>query len=200
MTQDVDYYRVLDLGRDATADEIHRAYRSFARRYHPDRNPTHEAETFMMLVNEAYGCLGDIGQRRDYDQSSRVAGPPALEDAVLDAAREIVGRAGWPRIEMGEGDVVLALEGQRIFLRWAGPLGFSELDAWVHATVRLFKRNLADCSIVLALRLLAPDRIPNALHHLERPATAIDLTESRLVGSEFPNDEMKQAFLPFRLE
>ena len=200
MRQAVDYYKVLGLRPDATGDEVHSAYRALALRYHPDRNPTDEAKTFMILVNQAHESLGDMGRRRDYDQSSRLTGPPALESAVLDAAREIVGRAGWPLIEMGNGDVILSTKGHRIFLRWAGPFGFRELNAWVDASVRLFKRDAADRSIVLAQRFLVADQIPDALHHLERPATAIDLTESRMVGAELQDAEVRAAFRSFQLE
>ena len=50
-----DYYEVLEISKDATDSEIKRAFRSLARRYHPDKNPDDsEAETKFKQVQEAY--------------------------------------------------------------------------------------------------------------------------------------------------
>lgn len=62
-----DYYRIIGVGRDATATQIRAAYRAKARMCHPDvcRDPN-AAHVFTQLV-EAYGVLSDAGKRRDYD-------------------------------------------------------------------------------------------------------------------------------------
>ena len=64
-----DYYKVLGLEPDATADEIKRAYRKLALQYHPDRNPDDkEAEEKFKEINEAYQVLSDPEKRARYDQ------------------------------------------------------------------------------------------------------------------------------------
>lgn len=64
-----DYYEVLGLGRDATKDDIKKAYRKLAVKYHPDKNPGNkEAEEKFKEATEAYEVLGDDQRRRMYDQ------------------------------------------------------------------------------------------------------------------------------------
>lgn len=64
-----DYYEVLGVSRDASADEIKKAYRQMALKYHPDRNPgDKEAEEKFKEAAEAYSVLGDPEKRSMYDQ------------------------------------------------------------------------------------------------------------------------------------
>lgn len=64
-----DYYEILGLSRSAGADEIKKAYRKLALKYHPDRNPGNkEAEDHFKEAAEAYEVLGDPEKRRRYDQ------------------------------------------------------------------------------------------------------------------------------------
>ncbi len=81
-TQTPDYYRLLGLTPQATVQEIKRAYRRLARRYHPDANPPERkewAEARMRLLNEAYEVLGRPKSRAAYDQGRRPwwKGPPS---------------------------------------------------------------------------------------------------------------------------
>ena len=63
-----DYYEVLGVSRDSTESEIKRAFRSLARKYHPDKNPDDkEAETKFKEVQEAYAVLSNLDERRKYD-------------------------------------------------------------------------------------------------------------------------------------
>lgn len=63
-----DYYSILGIGRSATEDEIKRAYRKLALKYHPDKNKTPDAEEKFKLIAEAYEVLSDKKKREIYDQ------------------------------------------------------------------------------------------------------------------------------------
>ena len=62
-----DYYEVLGVDRTASADEIQKAYRKLARKYHPDINKTKEGEDRFKEINEANEVLGDPEKRKRYD-------------------------------------------------------------------------------------------------------------------------------------
>lgn len=64
-----DYYAILGINKNANADEIKRAYRKLARKYHPDMNPgDRQAEAQFKEIGEAYEVLSDPEKRRKYDQ------------------------------------------------------------------------------------------------------------------------------------
>ena len=64
-----DYYGVLGVAKDASADEIKKAYRKLALKYHPDKNPgDKKAEEKFKEITEAYAVLSDADKRKQYDQ------------------------------------------------------------------------------------------------------------------------------------
>ncbi len=67
-TQKADYYETLGVGRDATPDEVKRAFRRLAMEFHPDRNSDPGAEARFKEINEAYEVLSDADRRSTYDR------------------------------------------------------------------------------------------------------------------------------------
>ena len=68
MAEKRDYYDVLGVGRDASDDEIKKAYRKLSKKYHPDINKAPDAEAKFKEVTEAYEALSDPQKRAAYDQ------------------------------------------------------------------------------------------------------------------------------------
>ena len=99
-----DYYAALGVPRDAAADDIKKAYRKLARKYHPDVSKEADAEQRMAEVNEAYTVLSDAEKRAAYDQLGRGhrAGEHFTPPPDWDAGFEFSGR-GFDGAGLGEG-------------------------------------------------------------------------------------------------
>src|SRR4051794_28435838 len=94
-----DYYEVLGLKREASADEVKKAYRQLALKYHPDKNPgDDEAEKKFREGAEAYEVLSDPAKRLKYDRYGHagIEGMAGFDDLhnAQDFLREFLGGAG----------------------------------------------------------------------------------------------------------
>lgn len=69
-----DYYSILGVARDASADDIKKAYRRLARQFHPDKNKDPKAEERFKTIGEAYEVLSDPEKRAAYDSFGHAAG------------------------------------------------------------------------------------------------------------------------------
>jgi len=80
-----DFYEILGVSRDASADEIKRAYRKLAHRYHPDKDSGNEEK--FKEVNEAYSVLGDAKKRAQYDQFGHAGGAGGFDFSQFGGAQ-----------------------------------------------------------------------------------------------------------------
>ena len=73
---DKNYYDILGVSKTASDDEIKKAYRSLAKKYHPDLNPGNaEAAEKLKEVNQAFSVLSDKTKKQNYDQYGNENGP-----------------------------------------------------------------------------------------------------------------------------
>jgi len=138
-----DYYEALGVSPEATNEEIKKAYRQLALKFHPDRNPgDREAEESFKAISEAYGVLIDPGKRKQYDLISQtpfesgrrpdfsytqeeilrdIFNNPMASDVFTDLGREF-GRMGF-RFDERFFDH-LFFGGRGVFFIFGGPGGF----------------------------------------------------------------------------
>jgi hypothetical protein len=95
-----DLYAVLEIGPEASPEEVRAAYRALARRYHPDRNPDDgEAARHMQALNAAYAVLSEPERRLEYDRQRSLAA--AVRPATTEPKRG-AGRAPRPYYYRGK--------------------------------------------------------------------------------------------------
>jgi curved DNA-binding protein len=109
-----DYYATLGVAREATADEIKKAFRKLARKYHPDVSKLPDAEARMKEVNEAFAVLSDPEKRAAYDQLGRGHRPGEAfrPPPGWDAGFEFSGRGCAPDEAAGFSDFFAELFGR----------------------------------------------------------------------------------------
>src|SRR2546425_11794113 len=103
----MDYYEVLQIEVSATFEEVHKAYRSLAMRYHPDRNSTLGASSVMSSINEAYAVLSEPSRRRLYDEERSKTQPFDIAGSILSAACDKLLKQGWIVAENDEKHMIL---------------------------------------------------------------------------------------------
>ena len=110
-----DYYQTLGVTREATQDEIKKAFRKLARKYHPDVSKEKDAEARMKEVNEAHAVLSDPEKRAAYDQLGRGnrAGQDFRPPPDWDAGFEFSGRGPFEGDAQGFSDFFSELFGRR---------------------------------------------------------------------------------------
>jgi molecular chaperone DnaJ len=114
-----DYYDVLGVAPDAGADEIRRAYRSLARRYHPDISGDERGAAYLE-VSRAYEVLRDPGRRRSYDARLHSTGSPGR-----------IGHADWLADEIAIDFPSVASVLDRMQHAFFGPAPLASLSAEV---------------------------------------------------------------------
>ena len=118
-----DYYSILDVKQDAGAEEIKRAYRTLARKFHPDVATSGEAEETFKKINEAYNVLSNPLKRADYDLKRRPKGAPEADPGQF---RRLVAEAIW-RVFLYAligGAAGAAIESALVWLAQTEPIGF----------------------------------------------------------------------------
>lgn len=106
MDFDKDYYAILGLESTATLDEIKKAYRVLAKKYHPDVNKAYNASEIFNAVTEAYEVLSDAKAREAYDAATR---PHSGDTVREERAREVHNEAQQSRAGMGRKSIILFL-------------------------------------------------------------------------------------------
>src|SRR6266436_1513080 len=123
-----DYYKILGVARDASADDIKKAYRKLARKYHPDVSKEKNAEESFKEVSEAYETLRDQEKRAAFDQlGSHAAGqefrpPPDWSQHVAAGSQfDQMGKNAFDDIDLA--DLLAGLTGGRSRGRAGGRAG-----------------------------------------------------------------------------
>jgi DnaJ-class molecular chaperone len=153
--EELDYYQLLDLRRDAGAGEVKRAYHASSRNFHPDANRHLEGElraasqTIAKRITEAYAVLRDPRRRQAYDRSLESGAPTRMQ--LADASAEADRRSSQDRggrtpqgrqfFKLAEADVAKG--------NWAGAARNLQTALTFEPDNALFKERLAQAKKAL---------------------------------------------------
>jgi len=177
-----DLYRTLNVTPSASAEEIQRAYRSLARRHHPDLNPTPSSAILMATINAAYEVLKEPKKRAAYDVRSQKKEPSPVDSAVLSGARENLLRQGWTIVEERSNEYVLKNGSRQVHVIFT-----KRLD---QTSVRQRSIRTTAFSVILAVHVEPDLKIP-------ANTAVIDLMHSKLYGGKFPDSTYQELFKKF---
>ena len=178
----MDYYELLRIDSTATFDQIHRAYRSLAMQYHPDRNATPEAASIMSSINEAYSVLGEPSRRRVYDQQHRTTQPFDVAGSILRAAYDTLLKQGWIVTENDDAHMILENSTRAVRVSYV-----KRLD---NTLLKQIGKKFPGFSVVLAVEIELPI-------NFSFNVVIIDLVHSRYYGPPFPDEMYRALFAPF---
>ena len=178
----MDYYELLRIDATATFDEIHKAYRSLALQYHPDRNSTPEAALIMSSINQAYSVLSEPSRRQLYDQQRRTTQPFDIAGSILRAAYDTLLKQGWIVTENDEAHMILEHGIKAVRVSFV-----KHLD---NALLKKIGKQFAGFSVVLAVEIELPV-------NFSFNVAIIDLVRSRYHGPPFPDETYRALFAPF---
>ncbi|HAD09122.1 MAG TPA: cytochrome C biogenesis protein [Porticoccaceae bacterium] len=161
-----DYYQILELERDASQDDVKRAYRKLARKYHPDVSSEADAEEKFKAVGEAYEVLKDPEKRAAYDQlgADWQAGQEFNAPPGWDAGFEFSGGGFTQGDSQAFSDFFESLFGQRFDSGGAsafkrGPRGYQGRGQDHHARIMIdLEDSLNGASRAITLRVPEVDR------------------------------------------
>ena len=177
-----DYYELLQITPAATFDEVHKAYRSLAMQYHPDRNATPDAVATMAAINEAYAVLSEPASRRQYDQGQTKTESFEIAGPVLRAAYETLLKQGWTVAQSSDTTLILERGSRAVRVIFV-----ARLD---NALLKKIGRQSGGFSVVMAVDIEKP-------FNLSLTTAVIDLMHSRHQGAPFPDDVYRALFAPF---
>jgi len=162
-----DYYEVLGVGKTASEDEIKRAYRRMAIKYHPDKNPDNkEAEAKFKECAEAYEVLSDAEKRKQYDQYGHEGlRGTGMHDFSRMNVEDIFSMFGF---EDFFGSVFGGGGGGRRGTRRGGPARGYDLETGVELTLGEIASG-AEKTINSPGRIVAPSAPAAALHRAASP-------------------------------
>ncbi|MCC7211033.1 MAG: molecular chaperone DnaJ [Candidatus Brocadia sp.] len=146
-----DFYKILGVDKNASGEEIKKAYRKIALKYHPDRNPGNkEAEQIFKKAAEAYGVLGDPDKKKKYDQfgidglkGTGAPGYSTFED-IFDAFGDIFGGGSIFEDFFGGGRARGKAARKGASLKCDIEVDFKDVAAGVEKKIELTKREICD--------------------------------------------------------
>ncbi len=177
-----DYYELLQVSATATFEEVHKAYRSLALQYHPDRNSAPGSASTMVAINEAYSVLSEPSRRREYDRERMKVQPFDIAGPILRAAYETLLKQSWTVAQSTEKSLILE-QGLRV-------VRVSFVARLDNGLLKKIGRQFAGFSVVMAVEIETPI-------NLSLQTTVIDLVHSSCIGPPFPDDTYRDLFAPF---